>query len=128
MLSLIDFILDLFRSEPIARAFVAAPEQALREAGLAGVSAAQMSAVAATAVPGLVLGDGDPIVGLQRAVSNNYGFGPAYEQSFAPAYEPSFAPAYAPSRPSRRRPTPTCSATTPPSWPAATPPSGPART
>ncbi|AQT78390.1 hypothetical protein B1R94_02785 [Mycolicibacterium litorale] len=94
MLSLIDWILDLFRNEDAARAFVAAPEQTMRDAGLAGVSAAQVSAVAATAVPGLVLGGGDPIVGLQRAVSNQYGFAPAYQPSFEPVYAPS--PTFAP--------------------------------
>ena len=94
MLTLIDWILQLFRNEDAARAFVAAPEQSLRDAGLAGVTAAQVSAVAATAVPGLVLGDGDPIVGLQRAVSNQYGFAPAYAPSFDPVYAPS--PTFAP--------------------------------
>lgn len=94
MLTLIDWILDLFRNEDAARAFVAAPEQTMRDAGLAGVSAAQVSAVAATAVPGLVLGGGDPIVGLQRAVSNQYGFAPAYHPSFEPVYAPS--PTFAP--------------------------------
>ncbi len=94
MLTLLDFILDLFRNEDAARAFVAAPDQTLRDAGFAGVSAAQVSTVAATAVPGLVLGGGDPIVGLQRAVSNNYGFAPAYEPTFQPVYAPS--PTFAP--------------------------------
>lgn len=55
--TLLDWILALFRNEDAARAFVAAPEQSLRDAGLAGVSAAQLSSVAATAVPGLVLGE-----------------------------------------------------------------------
>ncbi len=87
MIALIDWILSLFRSEDAARAFVSAPEQALRDAGLAGVSAAQLSAVAATAVPGLVLGGGDPIVGLQRAVANQYGFP---EAAYAP--EGTYAP------------------------------------
>lgn len=94
MLTLIDWILALFRNEDAARSFVAAPEQSLRDAGLAGVSAAQLSSVAATAVPGLVLGEGDPIVGLQRAVSNQYGFAPAYAPSFDPVYAPS--PTFAP--------------------------------
>ena len=94
MTTLIDWILDLFRNEDAARAFVAAPEQALRDAGLAGVSAAQLASVAATAVPGLVLGGGDPIVGLQRAVSNQYGFAPAYAPSLDPIYAPS--PTFAP--------------------------------
>jgi len=94
MLTLLDWILDLFRNEDAARAFVAAPEQTMRDAGFAGVSAAQVSTVAATAVPGLVLGGGDPIVGLQRAVSNNYGFAPAYDPTFQPVYAPS--PTFAP--------------------------------
>ncbi len=92
-MNLIDWILDLFRSEDIAQAFVAAPEQTLRDAGFAGVSAAQLGSVAATAVPGLVLGGGDPIVGLQRAVSNQYGFAPAYD--YTPQnnlLSPNFAP------------------------------------
>ena len=67
----------------------------MRDAGISGATAAQLSSVAATAVPGLVLGDGDPIAGLQRAVSNQYGFAPAY----APSADPVFAasPTYAPS-------------------------------
>jgi hypothetical protein len=92
-MNIIDWILDLFRSEDLARSFVAAPEQTLRDAGLAGISPAQLGAVASTAVPGLVLGDGDPIVGLQRAVSNNYGFAPA--TGYSPTnslLSPSFAP------------------------------------
>ncbi len=95
MIALIDFILSLFRSEDAARAFVAAPEQAMRDAGVTGVTAAQLSSVAATAVPGLVLGDGDPIAGLQRAVSNQYGFAPAYAPSADPFWvsSPASAPA-----------------------------------
>jgi len=100
MTTIIDWILNLFRHEDAARAFVAAPEQTLRDAGLAGVPAAQLSAVAATAVPGMVLGDGDPVVGLQRAVSSHYGFAPANDWSpvYAPSqdWSPSYAPSYAP--------------------------------
>ncbi len=92
MFALIDWILNLFRSEDAARAFVAAPEQAMRDAGLVGVTAAQLSSVAATAIPGMVLGDGDPIVGLQRAVANQYGFGPATVFSPQPSFEPIWAP------------------------------------
>jgi hypothetical protein len=92
MFALIDWILDLFRSEDAARAFVAAPEQAMRDAGLVGVTAAQLSSVAATAIPGMVLGDGDPIVGLQRAVANQYGFGPATVFSPQPSFDPIWAP------------------------------------
>ncbi len=95
MIALIDFILSLFRSEDTARAFVAAPEQAMRDAGITGVTPAQLSSVAATAVPGLLLGGGDPIAGLQRAVSNQYGFAPAYAPSADPIWAPS--PVYAPS-------------------------------
>ncbi len=102
MNNIIDWILDLFRHEDAARAFVAAPEQTLRDAGLGAVPMSQLSAVAASAVPGMVLGDGDPVVGLQRAVSNHYGFAPANE--WAPSYQSSNAwspnllsPTYAPS-------------------------------
>ena len=98
MINIIDWILDLFRHEDAARAFVSAPEQTMRDAGLAGVSPAQLSAVAATAVPGMVLGNGDPVVGLQRAVSNHYGFAPAADWS--PSYAPHnslLSPTYAPS-------------------------------
>jgi hypothetical protein len=96
-MNIIDWILDLFRSEDVARSFVAAPEQTLRDAGLAGVSGAQLASVASTAVPGLVRGGGDPIVGLQRAVSNQYGFAPATDYSpanslLSPTYQPTFAP------------------------------------
>ncbi|HOB50118.1 MAG TPA: IniB N-terminal domain-containing protein, partial [Mycobacterium sp.] len=96
MIALIDWILSLFRDEDAARAFVTAPEQAMRDAGLAGISAAQLSSVAATAVPGLVLGGGNPIVGLQRVVANQYGFTPVFppQPSFDPVWAP--APTYAP--------------------------------
>lgn len=94
MIALIDWILNLFRSEDAARAFVAAPEQAMRDAGLAGVSAAQLSSVAATAVPGMVLGGGDPILGLQRAVANQYGLAPAFTPEYTPAYTPSYDPVW----------------------------------
>lgn len=103
MIALIDWILNLFRKEDAARAFVAAPEQAMRDAGLSAVTAAQLSSVAATAVPGLMFADGDPIAGLQRAVANQYGLeAPVYqsglESVLAPAlgYSPSFGPSYAP--------------------------------
>ena len=79
MINIIDWILNLFRHEDAARAFVAAPEQTLRDAGLGAISPAQLSSVAATAVPGMMLGNGDPVVGLQRAVSNHYGFAPSNE-------------------------------------------------
>ncbi|WP_052425541.1 IniB N-terminal domain-containing protein [Mycobacterium kyorinense] len=74
MTSLIDYILDLFRNEDAARAFVASPEQAMSDAGLAGVSAEQVSSVAATAVPGLTIDSADPMAGLQQAVSSQFGF------------------------------------------------------
>lgn len=93
MLTIIDWILDLFRDENAARAFVATPEQAMRDAGLAGVTAAQLSAVTAAALPGLALG-ADPVVGLQRAVANQYGFEPTYAPSVASVWAP--APTFAP--------------------------------
>lgn len=93
MIALIDWILNLFHSEDAARAFVAAPEQAMRDAGLSGVTAAQLSSVAATALPGLVLGGGDPLVGLQRAVANEYGIEPTYQPSLDALWAPNYAPA-----------------------------------
>jgi len=46
-----------------------------------------------------VLGGGDPIAGLQRAVSNQYGFAPAYQPAAQAAFEPIWgpSPSYAPS-------------------------------
>lgn len=100
MIALIDWILNLFRNEDAARAFVAAPEQALRDAGLSAVSAAQLSSVASTVVPGLMFDQsgGDPIVGLQRAVANQYGLdAPVYQSVLAPALAYAPAPNFAPS-------------------------------
>ncbi len=91
MTTIIDYILDLFRSPDLAGAFVADPEQALCDAGLPNVTAAQLSAVAATAAPaGVALGGGDPVLGLQRAVADHH----SLANSFAPMYAPqrTFAP------------------------------------
>ncbi|PRC43908.1 hypothetical protein C6A85_000000102925, partial [Mycobacterium sp. ITM-2017-0098] len=64
MTTLIDFILDLFRSPAAATSFVVDPDGALRDAGLPNVTAAQLASVAATAAPaGYALGGGDPVVG-----------------------------------------------------------------
>lgn len=78
MLTLIDYILNLFRDRAAAADYVAHPEQALIDAGLGNVAPAQLASVAATAVPSLALGAGDPVIGLQRAVANNWGFEPTY--------------------------------------------------
>ena len=90
MISLIDFILNLFRDRGAAADYVAHPEQALLNAGLGNVAPAQLASVAATAVPSLALGAGDPVIGLQRAVANNWGFEPVYAPS--PTWSPSYAP------------------------------------
>ena len=90
MISLIDFILNLFRDRGAAADYVAHPEQALLDAGLGNVAPAQLASVAATAVPSLALGAGDPVIGLQRAVANNWGFEPVYAPS--PTWSPSYAP------------------------------------
>jgi hypothetical protein len=83
MINLLDYILDLFRDENHAQAFVADPGQALADAGLSTVSSAQLQSVAATAIPSLAMGGGDdPVADLQRAVSNYYGFQP--QPDFAP--------------------------------------------
>ena len=76
MINLIDYILDLFRDESHAQAFVADPGQALADAGLSTVSSAQLQSVAATAIPSLAMGggSGDAVTDLQQAVSSYYGF------------------------------------------------------
>jgi hypothetical protein len=77
MMNLLDYILDLFRDENHAQAFVANPDQALADAGLSAVSSAQLQSVAATAIPSLAMGGGgEPVTDLQQAVSNYYGFQP----------------------------------------------------
>jgi len=77
MINLLDYILDLFRDESHAQAFVADPGQAMADAGLSTVSSAQLQSVAATAIPSLAMGGGgDPVADLQHAVSNYYGFQP----------------------------------------------------
>ena len=76
MNTVLQFILDLFRNENAAQAFVANPNAALADAGLADVTPQQLQSVAATAVPGLELAPADPIAGLQQAVSNQFGFAP----------------------------------------------------
>ena len=70
MIKLIDFILDLFRDEDHAQAFVTNPEQALADAGLSNVTSAQLQSVAATAVPSLAMDSGEPVTDLQQAVSS----------------------------------------------------------
>jgi hypothetical protein len=83
MINLLDYILDLFRDESHAQAFVANPDRALAEAGLSTVNSAQLQSVAATAIPSLAMGgSGDPVTDLQQAVSNHYGFQP--QPDFAP--------------------------------------------
>jgi hypothetical protein len=77
MINLLDYILDLFRDESHAQAFVANPDRALADAGLSTVNAAQLQSVVATAVPSLAMGgSGDSVSDLQQAVSNYYGFQP----------------------------------------------------
>jgi hypothetical protein len=62
MINLLDYILDLFRDESHAQAFVADPGQAMADAGLSTVSSAQLQSVAATAIPSLAMGGGgDPV-------------------------------------------------------------------
>ena len=50
MINLLDYILDLFRDEGQAQAFVANPDQALANAGLSTVGSAQLQSVAAAAI------------------------------------------------------------------------------
>ena len=91
MTTLIDFILDLFRSPAAASSFVLDPDGALRDAGLPNVTAAQLASVAATAAPaGYALGGGDPILGLQRAVADHHQLASNIASPFSP--QTSFAP------------------------------------
>ncbi|MDT5091650.1 MAG: hypothetical protein QOH60_1013 [Mycobacterium sp.] len=90
MISLIDFILNLFRDPVSAQSFVVDPEQSLLDAGLNNVTSAQIQSVAATAVPSLALGNGDPVVGLQSALTNHYGWEPVIAPS--PTWSPTWAP------------------------------------
>ena len=108
MANLIDYILDLFRNPEAAAAYVADPEGAMRDAGVPPVSPAQFQAVAAAAAPaGVVMGGGDPVVGLQRAVADHHQV--AQTLPLPSLRRPT-------SRPPRRLPV----ATTP-MWPAITP-------
>jgi hypothetical protein len=92
MTTLIDFIMELFRSPDRAAAFVSDPEQSMRDAGVpATVTAAQLQAVAATAVPaGVALGGGNGIQGLQHAVADYHSLASPFspQTSFAPAFAP----------------------------------------
>ncbi len=93
MTSLIEFIIDLFRFPTVASSFVANPEQTMRDAGLAGVTSAQLASVAASAVPaGVVLGGGDPVVGLQNAVSDYYSMSSPFSPQTGFVSQPTFAP------------------------------------
>src|SRR6195952_1210939 len=86
-MNLIDYILDLSRTPAVAADFIAAPDGALRNVGLQNVSAAQFQSVAASAAPaGVLLGGGNPVLGLQRAVSEYHGIAAPFapQTSFAP--------------------------------------------
>src|SRR5262245_60007981 len=71
--SVVQFIFDLFNNEVAGQQFAADPQAALADAGLSGVTDAQLQSAASTAVPGLVLG-ANPVAGLQQAVSDQFGF------------------------------------------------------
>ncbi len=93
MTTIIDYILDLFRSPDIAAAFVADPDQAMRDAGLPNVSAAQLASVAASVAPaGVALGNGDPVYGLQNAVSSYHSFASPFSPQTSYTSQPTFAP------------------------------------
>jgi hypothetical protein len=87
MTNVIDWILDLFRDPVSAQAFVNDPDRAMANAGVSGVTAAQVNAVAATVAPAAVIhGGGNPVHGLQQAVAETHGI------AFTPQYAPTFAP------------------------------------
>ena len=88
------FIINLFRSPASAAEFVADPEEAMRTAGLPPVNPAQLQAIAATAAPaGAVLGGGDTIVGLQRAVAEHHNIASPFspQTTWAPQTQSEFA-------------------------------------
>lgn len=90
---LIDYILNLFRDPEVGAQFVANPNQALCEAGLAGVSESQLQSVALAAAPAsLALGDGDPVVGLQRAVASSHNIASPFSPTTVYAPSPTYAP------------------------------------
>ncbi|MDR3659503.1 MAG: IniB N-terminal domain-containing protein [Mycobacterium sp.] len=93
MTNLIEFIIDLFRFPSVATSFVADPEGTMQNAGLTNVTAAQLASVAASAVPaGVVLGGGDPVVGLQNAVSDYYSMSSPFSPQTGFVSQPTFAP------------------------------------
>lgn len=93
MLTLIDFIMNLFRSPALAARFVADPAHTLRDVGLQNVTAAQLQAVAASAAPaGVLLGGGDPVVGLQRAVADHHNIASPFSPQTSLGWQPTFAP------------------------------------
>ena len=77
--SVIQYVLQLFSDEVAAQQFAADPEAALADAGLSGVTDAQLQSAASTAVPGLILGAGNPVASLHQAVSSQFGFDSAAE-------------------------------------------------
>jgi hypothetical protein len=87
MTNVIDWILDLFRDPVQAQAFVNDPDRAMANAGVQGVTAAQVNAVAATVAPAaMIQGGGNPVHGLQQAVAETHGI------AFTPQYAPVWAP------------------------------------
>jgi hypothetical protein len=87
MTNVIDWILDLFRDPMQAQAFVNDPDRAMANAGVQGVTAAQVNAVAATVAPAAMInGGGNPVHGLQQAVAQTHGL------DFTPQYAPVWAP------------------------------------
>jgi hypothetical protein len=87
MTNVIDWILDLFRDPVQAQSFVSDPDRAMANAGVQGVTAAQVNAVAATVAPAAMIhGGGNPVHGLQQAVAETHGI------AFTPQYQPVWAP------------------------------------
>src|SRR6195952_6178837 len=79
--SLLQYVLELFNNEEAAAQFVNNPETALASAGLSGVTPEQLQSAAASVSPGLSLDGGNPIGGLQQAVSDQFGFAPIVDSA-----------------------------------------------
>ncbi|WP_207514038.1 IniB N-terminal domain-containing protein, partial [Mycolicibacterium celeriflavum] len=74
MTNVLDWILNLFRDEVSAQAFLDDPARAMCSAGVPNVSAAQLQQAAAAVAPAAVVhGGGDPVLGLQQAVAQTHG-------------------------------------------------------
>src|SRR5690606_41511404 len=85
--------LCLSRGRSGAAGLTAAPVNTVRDAGLQTVTAAHLQSVAASAAPaGVLLGGGDPVGGLQRAVAVHHNIASPFSPQTSVGWQPTFAP------------------------------------